>query len=211
MAYRTQTWCQADGRSRQTHPLAIWILGCLCLGSLSCSPAPTASDSIEAASSAQELPPELLTPQEPVENIAIPPGQILPVTAEVELESGQVIELEVAETPQQQALGLMHRTSLSDNRGMLFPFNPPRPVSFWMRNVEIYLDMVFVRDGVVVDIAANVPPCTTSPCPTYGPAAIAVDAVIELRGERAAELDIRVGSPLEIRPLVTESGGSVNE
>ena len=154
-----------------------------------------ASDPLGATSSPQEVPPDLLETSEPVETIVIPPGQILPVSAEVELESGQVIDLEVAETPQQQ------RTSLPDDRGMLFPFDPPRPVSFWMRNVEIHLDMIFVRDGVVVGIEANVPPCTTNPCPTYGPAGMAVDAVIELRGERAAELGITVGSPLQIRSL----------
>jgi hypothetical protein len=146
------------------------------------------------------VPPELLETREPPETL-VTPGQILPITAEVELESGQIIGLEVAETPQQQALGLMHRTTLPDDRGMLFPFDPPRPVSFWMRNVEINLDMLFLRDGVVVDIATDVPPCTTTPCPTYGPAGMDVDAVIELRGERAAELGITVGSSLDIRPI----------
>ncbi|MGD1906853.1 MAG: DUF192 domain-containing protein [Leptolyngbyaceae cyanobacterium] len=199
MVQRRLNLNQALGRfSRQ---VAIWALGILGLVSISCA-APVTPEPIETSTS-PEIPPELLETREP--EASATPGQILPVSAEVELEDGYVISLEVAETPQQQALGLMHRTSLPDDRGMLFPFDPPRPVSFWMRNVEINLDMIFIRDGVVVDIAANVPPCTTSPCPTYGPAGVAVDAVIELRGERAAELDITVGSQLDIRPLVSEN------
>lgn len=201
MAYRKQTWYQTGERSRPSRQIAAWLLGGICLGSISCSPTPIPSEPIGATSSPQEVPPDLLETSEPVETSVLPPGQILPVSAEVELESGQVIDLEVAETPQQQALGLMHRTSLPDDRGMLFSFEPPRPVSFWMRNVVIHLDMIFVRDGVVVGIAANVPPCTANPCPTYGPAGVDVDAVIELRGERATELGITVGSQLQIRSL----------
>ncbi|NJN21659.1 MAG: DUF192 domain-containing protein [Leptolyngbya sp. RL_3_1] len=211
MVQRTQPRHRAFGRSRLTRlgsarHVVPWILGScwagLWLASAGCSPPPVSSEPIGEASSPQAVPSELLE-AEPIES-PVTPGQILPVSAEVELESGQVIALEVAETPQQQALGLMYRTSLPDDRGMLFPFDPPRPVSFWMRNVEIHLDMIFVRDGTVVAIAANVPPCTSNPCPTYGPAGVAVDGVIELRGERAAELGITVGSALTIRPLASE-------
>jgi uncharacterized membrane protein (UPF0127 family) len=105
---------------------------------------------------------------------------MLPISAQAEM-AGQRISLEVARTLQEQATGLMYRTSLADDRGMLFSFDPPQPVNFWMKNVKISLDMVFLRDGEVIEIAANVPPCTTSPCPTYGPQSL-IDQVIELRG-----------------------------
>lgn len=126
-------------------------------------------------------------------------GQMLPISATAKM-AGRTIELEVTRTPEQQALGLMYRTSLPDNRGMLFEFDPPRPVSFWMKNVRINLDMVFLRGGVVKAIAANVPPCNTNPCPTYGPNT-PIDRVIELRGGRAAELGLKVGQSVEIRFL----------
>jgi uncharacterized membrane protein (UPF0127 family) len=126
-------------------------------------------------------------------------GQNLPVSAQVKV-SGQVIQLEVARTVEQQAMGLMFRTSLADNRGMLFPFNPPRRVGFWMKNVAIKLDMVFLSNGRVAAIAANVPPCTADPCPTYGPP-VQIDQVIELRGGRAAELGIRLGDRLVVQHL----------
>src|SRR3712207_5592384 len=60
-------------------------------------------------------------------------GQMLPISAKTEI-AGQVIQLEVARTPQQQQMGLMHRPALPDDRGMLFPVNSPRPVRFWMRD-----------------------------------------------------------------------------
>ncbi|MDY7014675.1 MAG: DUF192 domain-containing protein, partial [Cyanobacteriota bacterium] len=104
---------------------------------------------------------------------------------------GETIELEVTQTPQQQALGLMFRDRLPDNRGMLFVFEPAQPVGFWMKNVKIPLDMIFLRDGIVRAIA-SVPPCTSDPCPTYGPEE-PIDQVIELRGGRAAELGLKEG------------------
>jgi uncharacterized membrane protein (UPF0127 family) len=110
---------------------------------------------------------------------------------------GEVIQLEVAETQEQQALGLMFRTEVPDDHGMLFPFDPPREVQFWMRNVSIDLDMVFLRDGKIVAIAENVPPCVTPSCPTYGPRE-PVDQVIELGGGRAAELGLTVGDEVEV-------------
>jgi uncharacterized membrane protein (UPF0127 family) len=113
---------------------------------------------------------------------------------------GTTIQLEVAQTPEQQAMGLMFRSELADDRGMLFPFDRPRFTRFWMRNVEIPLDMIFMNGDEVVAIADSVPPCTETPCPTYGPD-VPVSQVIELRGGRAAELGLEVGDRITIQPL----------
>lgn len=128
-----------------------------------------------------------------------PKGQMLPISAIAQIGSQQ-IELEVAQTPRQQAIGLMFRTSLPPDRGMLFSFQPPRMVGFWMKNCKIALDMIFIRDGVVQDIQAEAPPCTSEPCPTYGPS-VPVDQVIELQGGRAQELGVQVGDRIVIQPL----------
>jgi hypothetical protein len=129
----------------------------------------------------------------------LPLGQSLPVSARFNV-ADQTIQLEVARTPEQQSMGLMYRPKLEANRGMLFPFNPARRVTFWMKNVVIDLDMVFLHNGKVVAIANRVPPCKTDPCPVYGPDAL-VDQVIELQGGRAASLGIQPGDRLVIQPL----------
>lgn len=146
---------------------------------------------------------EATTPK-PSVAVAAPPSQRLPITAQA-LIKDQVVELEVAQTRQQQATGLMSRENLADNRGMLFPFSPPKIVSFWMKNVLIDLDMIFMREGTVIAIQHSAPPCQTTPCPTYGPKGEIIDQVIELRGGRAIELGIQAGDRILIQSISPES------
>lgn len=127
-----------------------------------------------------------------------PGGQQLPIEARAVIGS-QEIGLEVARTPEQQAIGLMFRRELAANRGMLFPFGQTRIARFWMKNTLIPLDMVFLRDGRVVAIEANVPPCREDPCPSYGPN-LWVNAVLELPAGRSAQLGLKVGDQLTITP-----------
>ena len=126
------------------------------------------------------------------------PGQLLPITAIAQMGSEQ-ISLEVAQTPQQQALGLMFRSALPDDRGMFFPLGNPRRARFWMKNVPVPLDMVFLRDSEIVFIASEVPPCATLPCPSYGPETELVNQVIELRSGRAAEIGLQPGDTVLIQ------------
>jgi uncharacterized membrane protein (UPF0127 family) len=132
-------------------------------------------------------------------------GQMLPITARAYI-NNQSIDLEVARTDQQQAMGLMFRTSQPRDRGMLFPFAEARPVGFWMKNVVIPLDMIFLRDGIVQEVFVNVPPCQSDRCPVYGPRT-PIDSVIELAGGRAKELGIKVGDKIQIEPIAPDSSG----
>ncbi|WP_298976091.1 DUF192 domain-containing protein [uncultured Thermosynechococcus sp.] len=125
--------------------------------------------------------------------------QYLPITAKARIHNTW-IQLEVARTPAQQQLGLMFRSHLPKNRGMLFPMSPPQVASFWMKNCLIPLDLIFLRDGKVVAIAPEAPPCPTLPCPTYE-SGVPVDAVLELVGGRAAELGLNVGDTVKIVEL----------
>lgn len=98
--------------------------------------------------------------------------------------------IEIADTPELQAQGLMFRTKLADGAGMLFPHDAPRELSMWMRNTYIPLDMVFIRaDGVVHRIAANTEPLSEAVIGSGGP----VVAVLEIAGGSAARLGIRPG------------------
>lgn len=98
--------------------------------------------------------------------------------------------VEVARTASEQARGLMFRERLDPDAGMIFPFSPPRPASFWMRNTVIPLDLIFVRaDGVIGRIAANAVPYSLATIASGEPVA----AVLEIAGGRAAALGIRSG------------------
>lgn len=102
--------------------------------------------------------------------------------------------VEVAGTEEEQAKGLMFRNELAPDRGMVFPFDPPRDASFWMRNTLIPLDMIFVRaDGSIANIAANTVPYSEEPVPSDGP----VKAVLEIAGGRSAELGIKPGDKVK--------------
>ena len=97
--------------------------------------------------------------------------------------------VEVAATPEEQERGLMFRKSLGGDRGMIFPYDPPQDVSFWMRNTLIPLDIVFIRqDGTIARIT-KAKALDETPLPAGEPVA----AVLEIRGGRAAELGIKEG------------------
>jgi len=144
------------------------------------------------------------TIERPLESKADTGAQHLPIEAQATI-GDREIYLEVAKTPQQQQIGLMFRQRVGPQCGMVFPFEPARPVRFWMQNVPISLDMIFLRADEVRAIEANVPPCDRDPCPLYGPQREPVDRVVELAGGRAAELGLVVGDRLEIQPLTGDT------
>jgi uncharacterized protein len=103
--------------------------------------------------------------------------------------------VDVAATPEQQQRGLMFVRSLAPDRGMIFPYDPPQPVAFWMKNTLIPLDMIFIRaDGTIARITTAKPLDETSV-----PSGEAVVAVLEIQGGRAAELGVREGDRVEWR------------
>ena len=69
-----------------------------------------------------------------------------------------IYKLDVAATPAQQECGLMFRKTMRRDAGMAFHFAPPRPLTFWMENTPLALDLIFVgADGRVVSIGNGVP------------------------------------------------------
>jgi uncharacterized membrane protein (UPF0127 family) len=81
----------------------------------------------------------------------------------------QVFSVEMATTEQEKETGLMYRKELPDGKGMLFDFSPEQPVSMWMKNTYIPLDMIFIRaDGRILRIAENTEPLSTKIIPSGG-------------------------------------------
>ena len=98
--------------------------------------------------------------------------------------------VEVARTPQEQSYGLMNRQSLAPDKGMVFPYSPPQPVGFWMKNTLIPLDIIFISPGgTILRIEENTVPFSLDPVASGD----AVEAVLELAGGRSAELSIAAG------------------
>jgi uncharacterized membrane protein (UPF0127 family) len=98
--------------------------------------------------------------------------------------------IELATTPEQQQHGLMFRSRLAPDAGMLFLYGTDRPHSFWVKNTLIPLDILFVKaDGVIARIAANTKPLSEEQIPSGEP----VRAVLEIPGGRATQLSVAVG------------------
>ena len=102
--------------------------------------------------------------------------------------------VEVAGTEAEQAKGLMFRTEMGADEGMIFPMDPARQASFWMKNTVIPLDLVFIGpDKRIESIAANAVPYSLSPIGSRG----SVSAVLELNGGRAALLGLAIGDRVQ--------------
>jgi uncharacterized membrane protein (UPF0127 family) len=99
--------------------------------------------------------------------------------------------VELADTDDERRVGLMYRTEIPANGGMLFDFGPtPQPVSMWMKNTLIPLDMAFIaNDGRIVRIAAETTPRSLTSIASGEP----VVAVLEVDGGRLAALGVRPG------------------
>ena len=103
-------------------------------------------------------------------------------------------QVEVARNDAERAQGLMYRRSLAPDRGMLFDFARVQPISMWMQNTYIPLDMIFIRaDGSIARIAENAEPLSTRTIPSGEP----VLAVLEVIGGTAARLGVKPGDRVE--------------
>jgi uncharacterized membrane protein (UPF0127 family) len=102
--------------------------------------------------------------------------------------------VEVARNDADRAQGLMFRRSMPAERGMLFDFGKVQPISMWMQNTYIPLDMLFIRsDGTIARVAENAEPLSTRSIPSGEP----VLAVLELNGGTARRLGIKAGDRVE--------------
>jgi uncharacterized membrane protein (UPF0127 family) len=120
--------------------------------------------------------------------------EVIPLSVTTPGGKAHGFRVEVARSPQEQARGLMFRTEMGADEGMLFPYEAPRVLSFWMKNTVLSLDIVFIGpDRRVINIAERTVP--------YSEASVTSDApgiaVLELNGGRARELGIVAGSKVD--------------
>jgi uncharacterized membrane protein (UPF0127 family) len=154
----------------------------LLIAAVGCSPLAAGSNTAQAQATATASAPALTV--HPVSGLTVVP---LTVTT---ASGAHVIKAEVAATPSEQERGLMFRSVMGADEGMIFPMDPPRPTAFWMKNTVIPLDIIFIgADHKVLNVAANAVPYDLTPLPSTGDAA----AVLELNGGRAAEIGLKPG------------------
>lgn len=122
-------------------------------------------------------PPQAADEPEPMQRITLPVA-------------GHEISVEVAQTPAQLTRGLQHRQHLRIGDGMLFVLPPGHDAKFWMKDVLIPLDIVFIEaDGMISDIHHGVQPCDQDPCPFYR-ASRPVRYALELPAGQAAQMGL---------------------
>ena len=124
---------------------------------------------------------------------AAPQGALLPLVIHT-AKGAHRFDVEVARTEAEQEQGLMFRKALDADKGMLFPMEPPRTASFWMKNTPLPLDIIFIgQDRKIINIAAETTPYSLDSVSALGP----TSAVLEIPGGRAAELGIGPGDAVE--------------
>ena len=117
----------------------------------------------------------------------------------IQTTSGQshIFDVEVVSTPKELMQGLMHRTEMAEDAGMLFDFGGvEQERRFWMKNTLIFLDLIFIRaDGTIHHIHEKAVPHDLTGIPSYGPVA----AVLEINGGLSSKLGIAKGDRVKHR------------
>jgi uncharacterized membrane protein (UPF0127 family) len=119
-------------------------------------------------------------------------------TRDVTLPGGELIHAELASTQAQVQKGLMFRTSLAPDRGMLFLFSKEDSLKFWMFQTLIPLDIIWMDpDKKIVEMSADTPPCKTeaAQCPEYGGSQPSL-FVLELPAGSVAKYHLRTGQTI---------------
>lgn len=105
------------------------------------------------------------------------------------------LTVELARTTDERVRGLSGRPGLKPGQGMLFVFNRPQPISIWMKDMRFSLDIVWIREGRIVQIEKQAPPLTpTDPERIYTATA---DLVLEVPAGFTSQQQIRVGDKVQ--------------
>lgn len=141
----------------------------------------------------------------------LPPSVVSPAAAQerakvatlVTASARHAFTVEVAADDASRSQGLMFRTQMAADAGMLFDFQVERELGFWMRNTYVSLDMIFIRaDGRVHRIAENTTPLSEVTVPSAGPCRF----VLEVVAGTARRIGLKPGDRLE-HPLVRARAG----
>jgi uncharacterized membrane protein (UPF0127 family) len=107
-------------------------------------------------------------------------------------EGSVLVKIEIADSEQERELGLMNRTSLAENAGMMFIFMEPVKTGFWMKDTKIPLSIAFINDNFDIVSILDMDPCEAAPCKVYTPES-AYSAALEVNQGAFEKWGVRVG------------------
>jgi len=115
------------------------------------------------------------------------------------------VEVEIADTPEKRARGLMYRNDLGENQGMLFLFPAPVVQTFWMKNTPLSLDLIFIASDMrIVGIVESATPFSTDSLSVSEPSQF----VLEVRGGFCQRHGVRAGTTARFEGVALDSGTS---
>ena len=109
---------------------------------------------------------------------------------------GVSIPVEVSDTPEKRSLGLGKRDKLEKGWGMLFVFEKRIPHSFWMKNMRFPIDIIWLDNQRIVELAENVPPPQVGESPKVMEPRLPSNFVLEIESGQARALGLKVGQKL---------------
>lgn len=112
---------------------------------------------------------------------------------------GQILTVELAKTPRAWQKGLSNRRELGSNRGMLFIFTESSRHSFWMKDMNFPLDIIWLKNGEIVDIAPQLPPAQAGEAqPTVYWPRLSANAVLEVSAGFCEQNGVKIGDKVEV-------------
>lgn len=160
---------------------------------------PSPSETLSYISSSQQVGQNVATQSETQFRDADQAQQLPMKNLSIDAPDGTVaFRVQVADTEPTRRTGLMFRADMPANEGMIFLFEKQQPLTFWMKNTLIPLDMIFFdEDWKIVSIQKNAQPCKADPCllyPSEGPAKF----VLEINAGLSDKLGIKEGAAAQL-------------
>jgi len=122
----------------------------------------------------------------------------------------QKVFLNVADTREKKRQGLMGVDNISENEGMVFLFKKSDYKTFWMKNMKISLDIVFISNEKIVKIYKEVPVCEKDPCPLYD-SKYKINSVIEFKKGFCEKYNIKTGDKIKLSQEIKNKQSQLKE
>ena len=112
--------------------------------------------------------------------------------------NGHTFTVEVAKNSDEQQLGLSGRESLASDHGMLFLFEKPGTYSFWMKNMNFPIDIIFINEDKVVSVVHNAAPADENQNPQLYTPEAPIDTALEINAGLAEKYTIKKGDAVKL-------------